>query len=320
MARTVGEDNEDNENGEEEVIDVETSGDTVSIIKKLNNLIMDFCDKGNAIKAVLCSSLSQTSLENISVNDICSQGKTKVKKEFLANSVLSLLSIAESITPIMIGNNKELELEALASKITDKKLASTDPNDLTKLAGNINRQIKIIDARLKSANLEFANSTKVLTELLTSLENARNQKTASFEQVSAMKPNTISPHQMPVNNKTPCDPYASFSNDAISKEMRHDLLKFAKSQSFSTQETCDIIYYGEYGYHCTGGRYEAKPLPPTLINLLKHVQPMTTTPNMSFNSCIITRYQDGSKYSPHHSEVEPVIDPQSVIMNIYISE
>ena len=93
----------------------------------------------------------------------------------------------------MIGNNKELELEALASKITDKKLASTDPNDLTKLAGNINQQIKIIDARLESANLEFANSTKVLKEVLTSLENARNQKTASFEQVSAMKPNTIIP-------------------------------------------------------------------------------------------------------------------------------
>ena len=138
MARTVGDDNEDNENGEEEVIDVETSGNTVSIIKKLNNLIMDFCDTGNAIKAVSCSSLSQTSLDNISVNDICDQGKTKVKKEFLANSVLSLLSIAESITPIMIGNNKELELEALASKITDKKLASTGPNDLTKLAGNKN--------------------------------------------------------------------------------------------------------------------------------------------------------------------------------------
>ena len=82
MARTVGEDNEDNENGEEEVIDVETSGDTVSIIKKLNNLIMDFCDKGSAIKAVLCSSLSQISLDNISVNDICGQGKTKVKKNF----------------------------------------------------------------------------------------------------------------------------------------------------------------------------------------------------------------------------------------------
>ena len=79
MARKVGEDNEDNENGEE-VIDVETSGDTVSIIKKLNSLVMDFCDKGSAIKAVLCSSQSQTSLDNISVNNTCGQGKTKVKK------------------------------------------------------------------------------------------------------------------------------------------------------------------------------------------------------------------------------------------------
>ena len=125
---------------------------------------------------------------------------------------------------------------------------------------------------------------------------------------------------MPLNNKPPCDPYASFINDAIPKEMRHDLLTFAKSQSFSTQETCDITYYGEYGYHCKGGRYEAKPLPPTLIILLQHVRPMMATPNVSFNLCMITRYQDGFNYSPHHSEVEPVIDPQSVIMNLYISE
>ena len=47
---------------------------------KLNSLVIDFCDKGSAIKAVLCSSLSQISLDNISINDTCRQGKTKVKK------------------------------------------------------------------------------------------------------------------------------------------------------------------------------------------------------------------------------------------------
>ena len=35
---------------------------------------------------------------------------------------------------------------------------------------------------------------------------------------------------------------------------------------------------------------------------------------------MITRYKGGSKYSPHQSEVEPVIDPESVIMSLYISE
>ena len=43
-------------------------------------------------------------------------------------------------------------------------------------------------------------------------------------------------------------------------------------------------------------------------------------PDMNFNSCMITRYKGGSKYSPHKSEVEPVIDPASVITSIYISE
>ena len=103
MARTVGEDMDDsNEKSEEEVIDVETSSDTVSSTKKLSNLLADLCDESSSIKAVLCFSLSQTSLQNISANNMCGQGKNKVKKEYLANSVLSLLRITEAITSIII--------------------------------------------------------------------------------------------------------------------------------------------------------------------------------------------------------------------------
>ena len=63
MARTLGEDMDDsNEKSEEEVIDVETSSDTVSSTKKLSNLLADLCNESSLIKAVLCSLLSQTSL------------------------------------------------------------------------------------------------------------------------------------------------------------------------------------------------------------------------------------------------------------------
>ena len=41
---------------------------------------------------------------------------------------------------------------------------------------------------------------------------------------------------------------------------------------------------------------------------------------MNSSSCMIARYKDGSKYSPYQSEVEPVIDPESVILSLYISE
>ena len=135
-----------------------------------------------------------------------------------------------------------------------------------------------------------------------------------------MKPNTISPHQRPYKNEPPYDPYVAFIKDAVPNEMRQDLLKFADGQTFNTQETCDSIYFGEYGYYGAGGKYEAKPLPPALINLLHHVRPLMPNPDMNFNSCMITRYKGGSKYSPHKSEVEPVIDPASVITSIYISE
>ena len=45
---------------------------------------------------------------------MCGQEKTKVKKEYLANSVLPLLRITEEMTPIVVRSRKELELDALA--------------------------------------------------------------------------------------------------------------------------------------------------------------------------------------------------------------
>ena len=110
---------------------------------------------------------------------------TKVKKEYLANSVLSLLRITEEMTPIVIGSRKELEL---AVNSMDDKVVAVDPNELSKLAGNINQQIKLIDARLESTNLEFVNDTKTLKELLTNPESTRSDN-------AAMKLNTISLHQ-----------------------------------------------------------------------------------------------------------------------------
>ena len=65
---------------------------------------------------------------------------------------------------------------------------------MSKIASHTDQQIKLIDARLESANLEFANSTKTLKELLGTLENSRNENTVSHELTSAMKPNTVSPH------------------------------------------------------------------------------------------------------------------------------
>ena len=138
MAHTVGEDGADKYEDCEEVIDVESSSDTVSTTKKLSSLLSDLCNEGNSIKTVLCSLLSQTSLQNISADDICGQGKTKVKKEYLANSVLSLLRITEEMTPIVIGSRKELELEALAVKSMDDKVVAVDPCRQHKSANKAN--------------------------------------------------------------------------------------------------------------------------------------------------------------------------------------
>ena len=219
------------------------------------------------------------------------------------------------MNPIVVESRKELELEALAVNSMGNEVVAVDHNELSKPAGNINQQIKLIDARLENTNLEFVNNTKTLKELLTNLESTRSDNAAS-----SMKPNTMSPHQRPHKNEPPCDPYVAFINDAVPKEMRQDLLKFSDCQTFNTQETCDNIYFREYGYYGAGGKYEAKPLTPALINLLHHVRPLIPNPDMNFNSCMITRYKGGSKYSPHKSEVEPVIDPASVITSIYISE
>ena len=77
---------------------------------------------------------------------MCGQRKNKVKKEYLANSVLSFLRITEAITPTIIGSNKELESESLAVNVKDKEISGVDPNELSKIASNIDQQIKLIDA------------------------------------------------------------------------------------------------------------------------------------------------------------------------------
>ena len=163
-------------------------------------------------------------------------------------------------------------------------------------------------------NSDLNNNTKVLSDLLASTKPEKLKDTSKESQ--SMKPNTASPHLSPSISQPSCDPYSKYVNNVIPPEMRDNLL----GQSFNCHDEFDSIYFGEFGLHSLNLKYEAKPMPAPIVELLQHIRSVLPNPETTLNSCLITRYQNGSKFISQHSELEPVIDPECSIIKVIISE
>jgi hypothetical protein len=59
-------------------------------------------------------------------------------------------------------------------------------------------------------------------------------------------------------------------------------------------------------------------MPKELSDLLEYIRPRLPDPEATINSCLISRYNDGSQYIPPHRDNEPVIDPESHIVTVTI--
>ena len=190
--------------------------------------------------------------------------------------------------------------------------------NLSVVADFVNEQIKRIVTRLQDVNSDLNDNTKVLSDLLASIKPGELNDTS--EESEVMKPNTVSPYLSPSTSQPPCDPYSKYMDNIIPPDMRDNLLVFSKNQSFDCHDTFDSIYFGEFSFHSVSLKYEAKPMPTPILELLQHIRSVLPDTETKLNSCLINRYQNGSKFSSQHSELEPVIDPESNIIKVIISE
>lgn len=135
-------------------------------------------------------------------------------------------------------------------------------------------------------------------------------------------PNTTSPHHK-TKIEHICDPFTSYKEDVITQDLKEELtgLVDRMKDSFTTigtENTRDVLYFGEYGYRYSGGEHSAKPLPEEVKNLIASVRPNLPSPEMDINSCLVSRYITGANSIPDHRDNEPLIDPESDIITISI--
>ena len=140
-------------------------------------------------------------------------------------------------------------------------------------------------------------------------------------QLSHTQPNTFSPrdsHKI----ETPCKPYELYQPNAVTPELKTELLQFVSecSEDFSNVDqdnSRQVLYFGEFSYKYTGKEHPAKPVPPVIVKLLEAISPKSEVSGApQANTCLITKYSSGANHIPMHRDNEPIIDPDSHILTV----
>ena len=81
-----------------------------------------------------------------------------------------------------------------------------------------------------------------------------------------------------------------------------------------------VAHYGTHSYTYSGKTHSANPLSsnPYLNLITNHVK--SVFPTFDFNSVLVTKYTDGSKYLPYHSDSETDIAENSQIITISLGQ
>ena len=76
------------------------------------------------------------------------------------------------------------------------------------------------------------------------------------------------------------------------------------------------VYFGEFEYEYSGGKHEAKTIPPNsyLASICSYLEVLL--PYYDYNSTLINYYKNGSDYMPRHSDNEDCINEDSYILTL----
>jgi alkylated DNA repair dioxygenase AlkB len=88
--------------------------------------------------------------------------------------------------------------------------------------------------------------------------------------------------------------------------------KFTPADGSNSRGLC---YYGKYEYRYGNKKHEPAPFPNAIQEIIAELQktfPQSPAPN----SCLISRYEDGSQYVPPHADDEPFIGTSSDIFTL----
>ena len=268
------------------------------------------CSKSLEIKTKLTSTLSKTSFDDITPAHMSGKGNCKITKQFLAESVISLIKQVDSVEPL-INSEPPILYVSTSSSVVDR-----DPS-----SSALDTYLTDVQSRLDGyCSTMQANQQQMddMVKKLSSLVMLSKPGPASEPASPGMVPNTQSPHAVSV---AVCDPYVRYTQNLITDAMKTSLDTFINSNEaeFKTiGNSRDTLYFGEYGYKYSGGEHKAKEIPAPLQELRELVRTQLSDPESVVNSCLITRYKSGSDFIPPHRDDEPLFNPESEIITVSV--
>ena len=277
--------------------------------QNFNMSFNDLLNKSRSVRETLTLSL-KSNFNDMTADELSGKGTTKITKHFLAESVLSLVRLVDT-------------LEAKSNT----ELCNSSPNAGSKVS-EFNEYLSSIQIRLNDYcdtindnQQRFDSMVATLNQLITSCgDKPASNVSPSLEDTglspssSAMAPNTASPH---LSGASVCKPFVSYITNVLPDSLQTSLQTFIagnESEFSNIGNSRDTLYFGECGY--SGGEHKAKTMPPPLQELITLVKPHIT--DHTFNSCLITRYKSGSDHIPPHRDDEPLLNPESEIATVSI--
>ena len=221
----------------------------------------------------------------------------------------------------------------LFSDVDDNTLNNTDTHTssgctdiianiktLTKLNEDVLSNIKSLQQLSNEHATSFGKKIDDISQTLKSVnctQNLPNQSHDSPQPNDKHEPNSyFDPDQCKAYNK-------ELHPNLLDDEHLVSLTDFLdKSNDFKTinsnksNSSRDVIYYGEFNYKYGAIQHEANEIPNIIRPIVDKISEMY--PKTIINSCLVTRYRNGTSSCPQHSDNEPFIAPWSDIFTLSI--
>ena len=175
----------------------------------LKSILTSFCTSSLQIRTTICSGLNKTSFSEVSADQMIGKGNTKLSKEYLANCVITLARLAETLDPIVYANS----VITCGKEIPNSCVNGVEIEEFKQYVDNMQSKLENYDTILQSNQQQFDTMYKTLTELVHSTTKSPHTTAPN----TTLGPNTTSPHAEPP--QPPCSPYVTYVKDAVSEPL-----------------------------------------------------------------------------------------------------
>ena len=179
-------------------------------------------------------------------------------------------------------------------------------------------KLTAIDTLTASFEKTLANITeKNIKGIVEPIQESIKEVQTSIQNMSPLSQPSAVPKPNPSVNhpESITEPYAEYVEGFLETDLERDLLESFEDLPFKDIGGQREVYYsGEYKYKYTGGVHEPAPHPGPIKQVIDKV--INAYPGTIINSCLASKYVDGSSFCPEHSDNERSLHPNSDIFTL----